>query len=509
MKNPDLRFTVYKACHEVTKARSNKDRTSNMEYRITNAECRSKSLAPPSRASFTSVLDIRYSLFVILLPLAALCPFGYAQGMLGGQIRADAPAERASDVTMVAFAEPWTSPYRVDPNRPFQVVNAEGKHLFILNKTAWLYFGCKQPEAVLDRAIKQGVNVLRVSLEGRYYYETVGIELWPWGGTRDSPVWDQFNQVYWDEVERRIRMAGERGIGFDVVFYCTLTPSAAEIQSQRAYWAYALERLGKYANILTWEIANEYIKNEDLQRQVAGFFHENDPYNRPICTSDGTTDDAAWPDRPWLDLAVNHTCTSSSERHDLKDWYLALARNTRSHGKPAFCNESGRENRHGNNDGVHRRKQGWLWCSAGGFWTWHSWDGCEGIDDVNYAAPGQEFLKPMADFFRALPFGELCPNYTGLTTDQPGIVWATLARPDRSVVVMYLCTRTTGQVAEAVVAQVRLPAGSYRVTLQRPSDLAVVLTIDHRSGGPNQSDRLVLPDFTDDMVVTVRKMGRF
>ena len=53
-----------------------------------------------------------------------------------------------------------------------------------------------------------------------------------------------------------------------------------------------------------------------------------------------------------------HTCTSSTERHDLKDWYLALARNTRSYGKPAFCNESGREKRHGNNDGVHRRKQG-------------------------------------------------------------------------------------------------------------------------------------------------------
>jgi hypothetical protein len=74
---------------------------------------------------------------------------------------------------------------------------------------------------------------------------------------------------------------------------------------------------------------------------------------------------------------------------------------------------------------------------------------------------------------------------------------------------MYLCTRTTGQVAEGVVAQVRLPAGSYRVTLQRPSDLAVVLTIDHRSGGSNQSDRLVLPDFTDDMVVMIRKPGRF
>ena len=54
---------------------------------------------------------------------------------------------------------------------------------------------------------------------------------------------------------------------------------------------------------------------------------------------------------------------------------------------PAFCNESGREKRHGNNDGVHRRKQGWLWCTAGCFWTWHSWDGCEGIDETDYVAP--------------------------------------------------------------------------------------------------------------------------
>jgi hypothetical protein len=96
---------------------------------------------------------------------------------------------------LVRFAEPWTSPYRVDAEHPFHLVNGEGKHLFIVNKTAWLYFGCKQPEAVLDRAVEQGVNVLRVSLEGRYYYETVGIELWPWQGTRSKPVWSGFNDV--------------------------------------------------------------------------------------------------------------------------------------------------------------------------------------------------------------------------------------------------------------------------------------------------------------------------
>ncbi len=410
---------------------------------------------------------------------------------------------------LVRFAEPWTSPYHVDPDRPFQLVNGEDKHLFIVNKTAWLYFGCRRPEAVLDRAVEQGVNVLRVSLEGRYYYETVGIEQWPWGGTRDEPVWSQFDQAYWDEVERRIRLAGERGIGFDVTLYCSLKPRAGEIESQRAYWAYALERLGKYANILTWEIANEYLGNEAFQRAVAEYFHENDPYGRPVCTSDGTTDEAAWPDRSWIDLAINHTCTGSGDRYDLNDWYLALARNARSHGKPAWCNESGRENRHGNNDGVHRRKQGWLWCAAGCFWTWHSWDGCEGIDEVNYEAPGAEFLKPMADYFRALPFWELNPNYTVLTTDHSELVWAALAHPDRSDAMMYLCTRATGQAVSGASARLRLPNGNYRVTYQSPATLDVLGSYDYPSGGLNHVETLPLPAFTDDLVITVQRVQSF
>ena len=422
---------------------------------------------------------------------------------------AGSSASGTSDTTLVSFPDTWTSPYRVDPNYPFHLVNTEGKHLFILNKTAWLYFGCKYPQAVLDRAAEQGVNVIRVSLEGRYYYETVGIDLWPWAGSRSSPIWSQFDESYWNEVEHRIQMAGEKGIGFDVVLYCSLKPTADEIESQRLYWAYALERLGKYANILTWEIANEYLGNEAFQKAVADFFHQNDLYRRPICTSAGTTDDAAWPDRPWLDLAINHTCTSSSQRHDLKDWYLALARNTRSHGKPAFCNESGRENRHGNNDGIHRRKQGWLWCSADCFWTWHSWDGCEGIDQMDYKAPGQELLKPMADFFRALPFWTLNPNYTALTTSQPGLVWATLAQPDRSLVVAYVCSRNTNETITGATTKIRLPKGKYEITFQKPADLSIVEKRNYESSGLGTANEITLPQFQDDLVVTVRKVEKF
>jgi hypothetical protein len=304
-------------------------------------------------------------------------------------------------------------------------------------------------------------------------------------------------------------MAGQRGIGLDLTLYCTLRPGAGDVEAQRPYWSYTLQRLGKYANILTWEIANEYLGNEAFQQAVGEYFQENDPYDRPVCTSDGTTDDAAWSDRPWTDLAINHTCTGSTERHDLETWYLALARNTRSHGKPAWCNESGRENRHGNNDGVHRRKQGWLWCAAGCFWTWHSWDGCEGIDDASYQAPGAEFLKPMADYFKALPFWELNPNYTAMTLDQPDLVWTALAHADRSTVVLYACARTTGQTVAGASAQVRLPNGNYRITFQNPADLTILGTYDHIAGGLGQVARIPLPAFNDDLIVTAKRVETF
>ncbi len=57
---------------------------------------------------------------------------------------------------LVRFAAPWTSPYRVDPKWPYHFVNAEGHHLLVMNKTAWAYFGCKDPEAYLERAKRRG-----------------------------------------------------------------------------------------------------------------------------------------------------------------------------------------------------------------------------------------------------------------------------------------------------------------------------------------------------------------
>jgi predicted amidohydrolase len=406
---------------------------------------------------------------------------------------------------LVKFAPPWTSSFRVDAERPYQLVNREGQHLMILNKTAWAFFGCQNPEGFLERARAQGVNVIRVALEGRPYWNDLGIEMWPWGGTRAKPDWSTFNEEYWRHVEDRVRLAGEKGIGLDLVLYLSLHPEAKDIASQRPYWEETLRRLGKYANILTWEIANEYTRNEAFQDAAGHFLNERDPHHRPVCTSDGTTDDAVWPDKPWMDLAINHSCTSSTARHDLRGWYLAVARNTRSHGKPAWCNESGREKRHRNDDGVHRRKQGWLWYAAGCFWTWHSWDGCEGINDLGYRAPGEEYLRPMTDLFRALPFWRMNPNETAAVVNDPTLVQATLVTAERDCLLAYCCTRDSGRAVSGAHVALRLADGTYRLTILKPADGSTLETRTHTSKGLGQDASIALPPFTDDLALRVER----
>jgi hypothetical protein len=424
---------------------------------------------------------------------------------LGGRYDQDDPA--LYHTPLVAFERPWTSPFSVDPEWPFHFVNREGEHLFALNKTAWAYFMCCDPDGFLRRSREQGINVIRAHLEGRPYYEQLGMDLWPWLGTREDPDWSGFDEEYWDEVERRVRLAGEHGIGIDLCLYFSLHPTSGEIELHRPYWEHTLRRLGKYANIFLWEIANEHVDNEGFQSAAGADFRERDPYHRPVCTSAGSTDDAVWPSRPWVDIAVVHTCTSSGDRHGLRDWYLALARNTRAHGKPAFCNESGREERHGNDDPVHRRKQGWLWCASGCFWTWHSWEGCEGIDDRDYRGPGQQFLKPMADFFQSLPFWRLQPNYTALVAHDDDLASAVLAEENRELVVGYFCTPRSGTAVRARMAGLRLPEGVYRISFYDPRRNTIAETRELAAPGIEIQTPLALPDFEDDIAIRVDRIS--
>jgi hypothetical protein len=423
--------------------------------------------------------------------------------LLGSAFAQPASPDPAS---LVRFAPPWSSVYRVDPRHPYSLVNGEGNHLFLFARGTWLYFGCQDPVGVLERTRAIGTNVLKVTLAGSPYFQVKHIALWPWGGTPEKPDFQTFNAPYWDEVERRVRLAGEHGIGLDLVlYYYTIKPTAADIDAQRPYWAEVIRRLAKYSNILNWEIANEYIGNEAFQDAAGTYLHENDPWHRPVCTSDITTDNAVWPQKPWMDLALVHTCTSSTPRDDLEHWYLAVARNTRSWGKPAFADESGREVRHQNDDGVNRRKQTWIWGAAGDYWEWHTWGGCEGIDDPNYHGPGEEFMPAFARFFEALPFWEMAPNETVAQVLTPGIIESVLSQYDGSEAVAYFCTRETGRQIDGAQIGLRLREGHFRLDFVEPATGRVTSSQYHEARAGVSV--ITLPVFRDDLAVHIIRLA--
>jgi hypothetical protein len=402
----------------------------------------------------------------------------------------------------VSFNNIWSSPYLVSDNYPNHLVNNEGKYLFVLNKTEWAYFACDNPEGVIDKVKKHGANVIRVHLEGTPYFESLGYDLWPWGGTRKEPDFKSFNEKYWDEVEKRIKLAGDNGIGIDLVLYFTMHPSGNKYSDQKLYWDYTINRLSKYSNILTWEIMNEYIANEAFQDSVGSYFKANDPFRHPVCSSDGTTENALWPQKAWMDLAIVHTCTGQNG-YDLADWYLNVARNTRQHGKPAINNETGREKRHRNDDPVSRRKQSWLFNTAGCFWTWHSWDGCEGINDTAYVFDGWQYLKPLRKYFESLPFWKIVPDFTVCNTRNINLVSATLSDPDRSKSIMYCCSKETGAEIKDAKAIVRIKNGIYMIRFIDPSCLEILGETKLESKGLRNENEVELPAFRDDIIVEI------
>jgi hypothetical protein len=414
-------------------------------------------------------------------------------------------SEKNENSGLVKFDNPWSSPYRVSKSYSHQLENESGQFLYILNKTAWAYFVCDYPEKVIDNVKKHGANVIRVCLEGKPYFKELGYDLWPWQGSRINPDFTGFNEPYWDEVERRVKLAGENGIGIDVVLYFDLVPSVTDFAVQKSFLNMAINRLSKYSNLLTWEIMNEEISNEAFQDSVGAYLKTNDPFKHLVISSDGTTEDALWPHKTWMDMAIVHTCTGNQEKYDLEHWYLNIAKNTRQYGKPAFNNESGREIRHKNDDPVHRRKQAWLFSNSGCFWTWHSWDGCEGINDTSYFANGWEYLKPMKDYYESIPFWRLEQNNTVCTIRDKNLVFATMATPDREISLMYCCTKAKTENVHGSKAYIRIKDGIYQIRYFNPSNLMRIADFEFKSDGLQNEYEITLPSFHDDLVVEIKE----
>ncbi len=408
---------------------------------------------------------------------------------------------------------PWDTLVRIDPLHPHHFVRTDGTPFFLFNKTAWHYFSAANPGITLDRANRLGASVIRVHLEGNTYFPDLGFDAWPWGGTREHPDFSTFNAAYWERVDERIELAATRGIGLNLTLFMSLKlpDEPASFELMRPYLERVIARLARHPNIFCWEVHNEYVRNPGFQRAVGEFLQRHDPHHRPVISSNGTTDYPLWPDAPWMSMALVHHCTGNQPPYDLRDWYLAIARNLRSFGKPAFNNETGRERRHKNDDPVHRRKQLWLAAAAGGYTTWHSWDGCEGIEDSAYAAPGQEFVGPFVRWWSGQQFWRVNPDFTAaqLAPSDPArdeLVAVTLAAPARELLLAYVFTRTGGTRVNNGRLHLRLPGGDYRVEFFDPaSGAAIGATVTHVSHGLHRPGPLALPPFADDLALRITR----
>jgi len=394
---------------------------------------------------------------------------------------------------------------RVDPDYPNHFMYDNGGHPFICSKTAWVIGDSDNWQGFLDKMIPRKENCIRFGIETDYYHSTIGKDVWPWGGSRSNPVLSRFNPAVWHKLESIITYADERGILSEPVIFCTMrrdNPMSPD-PDMELYCDYLLARLSAYTSVITWQLYNEYASAKSYQAYIAQYLREHDPYNHLICSSAGTTNDALWPTEPWMDIAINHSCTDDTQ---LNSRYHAIATRIHGYGKPAWCDETGRENRHGNNSGVHRRKQYWTWNICGDYWSYHSWEGCEGIEDLSYNGPGSQFLQFIRPFWEQTEWWRMQPA-DGRVLNNPASQFEWCIASDKETVV-YMVSEAEGASTKEGKIELAVGAGPYSTVFYSPADGTYFDKYKRSGYHPGGKLSLTHPTFVDDLVVYVKHGNR-
>jgi hypothetical protein len=112
----------------------------------------------------------------------------------------------------------------------------------------------------------------------------------------------------------------------------------------------------------------------------------------------------------------------------------------------------------------------------------------------------------MANWFRAIPFWRMDPNFTACVADDPALVQAALATPDRRHVLAYFCAPQTGQAISGKKASLALPEGRYVIRFLRPADGKMMETRNYVATGVGRRQFVALPDFVDDFAMVVQRV---
>jgi hypothetical protein len=392
---------------------------------------------------------------------------------------------------------------RIDPDHPYHFIRDNGTHPFLAGKTAWR-LGCSPHwrEFIAQAAVNR-MNVLRVGVECPYFRELAGGDCWLWGGTRESPDFSRFNLAQWQHWDQVLRYTFEQGCLIEVCIFTGLarlraSPPIPDPDMER-YWDYLIARWSAYPGILLWELYNEFTELPDYQSYMARFLKTHDPYGHPVTTSGQQIGEVPFPETDWNDLVVPHFCVGSW--HHLHGFYHDWASRLHVYNKPVFVDETGRAiSPQNNTDGIHRRKQYWIWAIAGDYCNYHSEGGC--YVDLSLE-PGEEFWSPYVTFWETTRWWEMVPADERIVVAPPGILGVyCLWSPAETIV--YLYTKKSGANVSSGALQLRFDAGHYRFRFYHPASGSwdEGTTIEHTGG----TLAIACPGFRDDLAIRLTRV---
>ena len=97
----------------------------------------------------------------------------------------------------------------------------------------------------------------------------------------------------------------------------------------------------------------------------------------------------------------------------------------------------------------------------------------------------------------------MVPAFTVCSTRNVNLVSTALSVPDRSVSVMYCCSKETGTEVKGEKAFIRIKEGVYYIRFINPATLNVTDEIRFESKGLRNESEVTLPAFTDDIVIEI------
>lgn len=396
----------------------------------------------------------------------------------------DAGLNREGRFEVVEPASPPRGFLKTCPGRYWGLEYESGEPCLILGDTMYNIFGVAycglDVESVLRRRADQGFNLIRARVPVSPFHPPEGYSdwqvrsTWPWGGSPQKPVFDQFNLEYFRTVDRVVRLASELQIGFEVIMEAwgfeypfnqrnRFTPEYEEL-----WIRYLIARYDAFSSVYVWTLMNEYEfypdgnwnynRDADLWAvRIGRLVKQLAPHGHPVAVHNGPRLPPFAERFGWAPGVIDLIMFQDWGTRGEKDSWLAAgiedivtAAMTNWPGSFIFA-EYGYERNpdleqripsHAYCDPEHTRRGAWrgAFCGAGVIHGWENTWGPWWLPDEDQA--GMRYLLLLREFFtRTVPYYRLRPSphlLIPLESYEPGTRPLCMATPEQDIIVAYL-----------------------------------------------------------------------